>query len=170
MYAIESGASAVYSYEPDPDLYKTLVRNIDANRLQSKIFAVQAAVVGRQSSVVTFYPEGNASGHIGAKSHDTQGILVHAATLSSIILDRHIETVDVLKLDCEGSEYDIIFNTPAEIWRRVERVRMEYHNGRANELAEYFEGLGFAQVANKPRSSQVGLLGFDRKATPQMGS
>ena len=168
LYAVSSGAAAVYSYAPDPALFKTLLRNVQANHLSSQIFPCEAAVVGAESSVVTFYPEGNASGHVNPLPGDNRGIPVKALTLTEIVEGNHLERVDVLKLDCEGGEYDIVFGTAPEIWDRIERVRLEYHFGRADELKKHFNALGYGlafRTEQKGRNGQVGLLGFDRTAS-----
>jgi|CZKS01.1.fsa_nt_gi FkbM family methyltransferase len=168
LYAVSSGTAAVYSYEPDSVLYKTLLRNVEDNSLGSQIFACEAAVVGAEASTVTFYPEGNASGHVAPLPGDNRGISVKALTLTEIVEGNHLEKVDVLKLDCEGSEYDIVFGTPPEIWRRIERVRLEYHFGRADELKKHFNLLGYRlafRTEQKGRNGQVGVLGFDRAAS-----
>lgn len=71
----------------------------------------------------------------------------------------------VLKLDCEGSEYDIVFGTAPEIWSRIERVLLEYHFGRADELKKHFDALGYRLAfrrEQKGRNGQVGVLAFDR--------
>jgi len=34
---------------------------------------------------------------------------------------------DLLKLDCEGAEYDILFSAEAAVYDRINSVRMEYH-------------------------------------------
>lgn len=162
LYAVASGAATVYAYEPDPILFKTLVENVQANRLASQIFPFQAAVVGSEAASVTFYPDGNASGYVSPVPHNRRGILVKALTLTEIVLGNQLERVDFLKLDCEGSEYDIIFSTAPEIWNRIERVRVEYHHGRADELKRHFSALGYRLIFGNGRNRRVGLLGFDR--------
>ena len=44
------------------------------------------------------------------------------------IFDRHgITRCDFLKMNCEGAEYEILYRTPPEYLRRVERIALEYH-------------------------------------------
>jgi hypothetical protein len=62
--------------------------------------------------------------------------------LTRIIQDVGHE-VALLKLDCEGSEYDIIQATPREVWQRIREIRMEYHAGRVDELLWPLEQSGF---------------------------
>jgi FkbM family methyltransferase len=168
LYAVSSGAAAVYSSEPDPVLYKTRLQSVEDNRLGSQMFLCQAADVGAEASIVTFYHEGNASGHVTPLPGDNSGISVKALTLTEIVEGNKLERVDVLKLDCEGSEYDIVFGTAPEIWRRIERVRLEYQFGRADELKKHFNALGYGlafRTEQKGRNGQVGVLGFDRASS-----
>lgn len=125
LYAISKEVGEVYCYEPDPVLYDALLRNVTDNALSGKVKTFQAAVVGRSVGEVVFYQEGNASGHIGFRGGDSEGIRVPARTLSEVIADSGLRRVDLLKMDCEGSEYEIVSDTPAETWMRVRSVRLD---------------------------------------------
>jgi FkbM family methyltransferase len=163
LYAVEQGAQHVYCYEPDPVLYDALLRNVKENGLEADVTPCRAAVVGSVFGQVRFCPEGNASGHVAAP-HEVDGIImVNAITLAEIVLDNQIDCVDLLKLDCEGNEYGIALHTPKEIWSRIWRVRLEYHNGRVEELRERFEDLGYSLTRAVKNSREVGLLWFDRR-------
>jgi FkbM family methyltransferase len=161
LYAVSCGAKKVYSFEPDPVLYNTLIRNVRENDLVSHVQANQAAVTGETSGEVMFYPEGNASGGLDRRGRG-EGIPVKATSLSEIVLSNGLGHVDLLKLDCEGSEYSIIFHTPEEIWRRIMRVRLEYHNGRAWEVTSRFREFGFTKTRERSANSNVGVMWFDR--------
>jgi FkbM family methyltransferase len=78
LYAALEGASRVYSYEPDPKLFSVLQRNIAANRLEQRVKAWQAAVVGSAVPTVTFYPEANAAGHVMQRRGERNGITATA--------------------------------------------------------------------------------------------
>lgn len=62
------------------------------------------------------------------------------------------ETVDALnspslvKIDCEGGEYDILLNTPAAAFARIDEMRLEYHEGPVSQLRARLARLGFAEV------------------------
>ena len=65
------------------------------------------------------------------------------------LFDRHdLERVDLLKLDCEGSEYAILYRCPADYLKRVERMAVEVHGGtepdhNINALEKFLTGMGF---------------------------
>jgi FkbM family methyltransferase len=78
--------------------------------------------------------------------------------------------VDVLKLDCEGAEWDI-FSDPIP-WLRVRSLVMEYHlwaKPGSNErlLERLLRGFGFANVSICP--SVNGPWGFAFAAKPEVG-
>jgi FkbM family methyltransferase len=68
-------------------------------------------------------------------------------SLGRIMDEQRLATVNYLKLDCEGAEFDIIRTTGAAHWRRVERIAIEYHESgrdqKRGELVSILEDHGF---------------------------
>ena len=50
--------------------------------------------------------------------------------LSDIFKENDIDNCDLLKLDCEGAEYDILYNTPEEILNKIDQMAIEVHQGK----------------------------------------
>jgi len=161
LYAISQGAGRVYAYEPDPVLSDVLQRNLTANGLQDVVHFTRAAVIGSGPSEVMFYPEGNASGHLEPRSGDKSGITVPATTLVQILRTNQLERIDLLKLDCEGSEYGIIFDSPDDVWTRFGRICIEYHRAQTERIERRLLGLGFRKTGMRRHSDQVGLIFFE---------
>ncbi|WP_461115706.1 FkbM family methyltransferase [Spirosoma jeollabukense] len=42
--------------------------------------------------------------------------------------DNDLQTIDLLKMDFEGSEYDILYHTAPGLIRRVRQLAIEVHN------------------------------------------
>ena len=68
------------------------------------------------------------------------------------IFDEHdIERCHFLKLDCEGAEYELLYNLPGEYYSRIERIVMEYHGdndkmkrrAQADALVSHLQSMGF---------------------------
>lgn len=75
-----------------------------------------------------------------------QSIPVQQISLARIMDDNAVATVNFLKIDCEGSEYEILRSLDASHWARIERVVIEYHEfGRHShrELIEVLQDNGF---------------------------
>ena len=60
--------------------------------------------------------------------------LVRAATLAEVLSEGGIDRVDFLKMDCEGSEFDILLGAPDALLRRVHTISLEYHAQRPRGL------------------------------------
>jgi FkbM family methyltransferase len=52
---------------------------------------------------------------------------VHCLTLKSVMEQNDIDIVDVLKLDVEGSEFQVISSLTSEIASRIKQITVEFH-------------------------------------------
>lgn len=48
--------------------------------------------------------------------------------LSRILEEHNVATVNFLKIDCEGSEYEVLGSIDIANWARIQRVVIEYHD------------------------------------------
>jgi FkbM family methyltransferase len=75
-------------------------------------------------------------------------------SLGALMDENGLRTVNFLKVDCEGAEYDIFRNLAPEHWNRIERVAMEFHElrpgDRHGELVSLFQQNGFRVEIRKP--------------------
>jgi len=53
---------------------------------------------------------------------------VQAHSLEDFFLDQDIDRVDLMKMDCEGAEYEILFGVSERTLARIDRLIMEYHD------------------------------------------
>jgi FkbM family methyltransferase len=163
LFAISQGASRVYSFEPDPELFRVLVSNVEENHLGGRISPFGLAVGERNGEEIFFRRAGNASGHVVQNAMDSD-IPVQSVTLAGLMAANKIERINLLKLDCEGSEYGIIQSTPADTWRRIDRIRLEFHNGNTDEIKSRLRANGFRATRERHHGNgEVGLLWFDRE-------
>jgi len=62
---------------------------------------------------------------------DTQNqhtIRVPSISLQQITEDNNLSRIDLVKVDCEGSEYPIIYETPDALWNKINMLTIEVHN------------------------------------------
>jgi hypothetical protein len=57
-----------------------------------------------------------------------QTLEVPSTSLDAIFAEREIEQCDLLKMDCEGAEYEILFAASDDTLRRIRRIVLEYHD------------------------------------------
>jgi FkbM family methyltransferase len=148
-------AATIHCYEPNPLLEKYLSAHCSAVRADYRMQAIGAKAGrialrlgdGSWSSVSEERPDGPIS----------QLSFADAVT--------RLAFVDVLKLDCEGAEWDIFFDRIP--WTRVRSLVMEYHlwakpNSNERFLERQLHELGFINISVCPSSRGRGFA-FARK-------
>ncbi len=75
-------------------------------------------------------------------------VTVPCEPLAKILDEAHLDVVNLLKMDCEGGEYEIVRSLPQDYWERIERVALEFHelrrDQRHGELVQCLKKAGFA--------------------------
>ena len=120
----------VLVYEPIPVNIAMLRRNVALNHAENRVKINQLAVSGKQGSFDVYYEDRNTGSGSFYAHHDidTKSIKVHGVTLADIFRDEKIGTCDFLKMDCEGAEEEILFNTPDDVLRRIRSMTIEWHD------------------------------------------
>jgi FkbM family methyltransferase len=89
----------------------------------------------------------------GRYRRDPINVTVPCAPLAKILDEHRLDVVNLLKMDCEGGEYEIFRGMQPEHWRRIERVALEFHelrqDQRHGELVERLESAGFKVEVRK---------------------
>lgn len=140
--------NTVYAFEPFPQSFELLEENLRFNRVAT-VQAFQQAI-GGQSGELALDLSGDEPLQIqsrAATSQAAQTLTVPCLSLADAFSHLTLERCDLLKLDCEGAEYDILFNAPDDVLRRVDRIVMEYHDGVTpyshQDLAAFLQGRRF---------------------------
>lgn len=124
--------ATIYACEPVPANFKQLLRNRERNEKRD-IFCLPMAVCGHDGEVfLNFELEDNfttAATILGSSEGVDKGLMVPCATLATIFDTHNIDICDLLKLDCEGAEFDILYNCSPEFLFRIKRITMEVHEG-----------------------------------------
>lgn len=145
LAASQNPALTVYCYEPFAENYRLLQENIQLNGLDGRIRAFQCAVgAERQTKTVFLSVAGGASSMYEKRG---QKVNLEVVALKDIFADNHLERCNLLKVDCEGSEYEVLYSTPEEVFARIDAIGMEFHEqfgtGTGEELRAFLESRGF---------------------------
>ena len=127
----------IYSYEAHPINYKNLIRNIDKNNI-TNIVAHNFAVSHSENEIanITLSPNNTGSSSIFKSSKtDNQNLNFNVETISldTIISKNGIDKIKFLKLDCEGSEFDILENSEQIKTIEVVNMSVEIHTFMENK-------------------------------------
>ena len=132
------GASRVLSFEPYPIAYQSAKTNVAANGLSERVELRRAAVTGTIGRI-TLSPA-IAGGHVRATDAE-EGTSTPTTTLSAIVQELDRDDA-ILKMDCEGWEYDAILGSPGRALRAFSHIMLEYHYG-SKTIASYLRYCGF---------------------------
>ena len=73
-----------------------------------------------------------------------------------------------MKMDCEGAEFEILYSTSSEYLKRVEEIRLEYHdindkNYNIENLIRFLEKNSFELVKFVELKKGVGVAWFKKE-------
>jgi FkbM family methyltransferase len=148
VYAAQSSPDAqIYCYEPELFNFDTLRRNISINGFDHRISAFQCAVASaagpRDLSVAESLSN---SFHMVADGARLE--TVPCTTLQHILESQRLDGIDLLKMNCEGAEYEILEGCSSADFARIKNIRLEYHNLDAprrngESLSRFLRGQGY---------------------------
>jgi len=130
--------ACIHSYEPNPRVFGQYLRN------QATEFGFTAwpeAVGGKCGFVELSFAHGTDT-NLAVTVDATDGPIPKISLAEAV--ERIGGSVDLLKLDCEGAEWEM-FLSP-EPWQLIKRVTMEYHlfNGESHDaIHSALTGLGY---------------------------
>lgn len=151
--------ATVYSFEPVPTNFQYLTHHQQAHP-QFAWVAYNHAVAGSTGQMDFYYndhdsPEGIdtsaslfSSENISSVTTEHCKITVETVTLGEWMDKQKINRIDLLKLDCEGAEYSIIYSLPDAYFERISLIAADVHpmkaaNENIDTLAQYLRGKGY---------------------------
>jgi FkbM family methyltransferase len=139
-------ASKIYSFEPNDDSFAIFKENIEINKVKN-IYPFKMAVSNRTGEKELFINKDNSGNNSFYLKNGSLKLTVPTISLEDFIDSNGISKIDFLKMDCEGGEYDIIFNCPRRILDMIEKISMECHDinsdWNAAALRKFLENNGF---------------------------
>ena len=131
----------VYSLEPDPDNFKTLEKNLELNGLKNRDAGLNIYNLGlaQKAGQKDMYSDG--CSYNNSLVEDPRLKKVSTAefiNLNQFISDKKIDKIDLLKMDIEGSEYEVLYDLTEQNLAKVQSMFMEIHDtGDRNKLVEF---------------------------------
>lgn len=145
-FALRAPRASIVAIEPAADVFATLEDNVARNHLGARVRPFRLAV-GGQPGMVSIDP-GRYSLAARTVADDGDGHRrVPMVSLAGLLERTGLESVDVLKLDCEGAEYEILLNSGGDVLDRVGVIVGEFHpapGGDPAGLARHLSANGFA--------------------------
>ena len=131
----------VYTFEPFPSTYAVLAKNTENLK---NVEIQQTAVSGASGAQELFFSSSNPAENSLLRKTDNS-IEVPLVTLTDAFDKNHIKNVDLLKVDCEGAEYDILFNAGDSL-SIVQKMVMEVHEPKYFGIPDKYTIDGLIQL------------------------
>jgi FkbM family methyltransferase len=154
----------IYTFEPVEIFYDKL---LDFVKDIKNIHTYNLAVLDKSIDYVSMDIDGEASHIWGNGKKDVKCISLEDI-VNDYITDKNNNDL-VLKLDCEGSEFNILYNTPNHILKRFSTMYIEFHDEmnpdyqyKTNDIIEKITNLGY----DKYKGVQSGYYDENNNFTP----
>jgi hypothetical protein len=149
IYFVENGASKVIAIEPDQKLFQFASKNVELNGFSERIELINGICINANAGP----PRVN-----GPSLVSLQGIIEKSGI-----------TPTILKVDCEGCEYDVILSASSATLLNFSHIQIEYHYGYEN-LKKKLEQEGFKVKVTEPsyfisliNSGNISFFDFEGK-------
>jgi FkbM family methyltransferase len=136
----------VYAFEPVPQFCQAARDNLKRNAVgNAEVF--ELALSDRRTRL-RFYQRGGSSGVVAGE--EERVLTVEATTVVDFLAQQSVDKIDLLSLDCEGSELRVLRGAEAILREQAPLIFCEVHpdflkslGQSPGELAAFLEGLGY---------------------------
>lgn len=121
-------AARVIAIEPEVGNFSLLHDNVSLNGFSESVTCINSALCASEGEIDLFVVD-SSSGKNSTKHQfpGAQTVTVSCTTLDVVFAQHNITRCDLLKIDCEGAEYDILFNASPEVLNCVGSIILEWH-------------------------------------------
>ena len=144
--------SRILALEPFPETFARLQHNLQINQLGSRVESVQLALAAQSGERLMPVAAESQRRSLIAADLETDGervVKVPSITIAELMDRYKLRQIDLLKMDIEGSEWEVLHSTPVSVLRSIRRIQFEYHEvparlGYAKDtLFEYLRSAGY---------------------------
>ena len=133
----------IYAFEPVKQNYENFLKNIELNNINKDIIKVfNLAITKDRRDVILTSPFYN-SGASNIYDNYSNGIVLNndisikSITFDDIFSNNNISKCKLLKIDCEGAEYEILYSANVENLKNCEYMRAEFHGKKSKQKDLY---------------------------------
>ena len=161
--------AAIHSFEPSPETFERMERNLESAGVTRRVNRLRYGLAATAGTHLL-----DASG----PSPDRQMVLTSVARanvteINCITLTEAIDSiggpsVDFLKMDIEGAEWEVLLTTPVAHLARIRQMQVEYHavnpalGYSVDSLIAHIESAGHRMTLREEDELQTGMAVFVR--------
>ena len=138
----------IFSFEPFPSTYSRLKDNLSTNKIEN-VLPFPFAVSDKKGKVNFYSIDWIGANTLNSDKFEVDNCKVtevDCLSFSDIFEITKVDSFDLAKIDCEGSEYQILINNSDESILKIRNYIIEVHPDKTysvNDLIARFEKLGY---------------------------
>jgi FkbM family methyltransferase len=142
----------IYAYEAHPVNYDSLIHNLNLNNV-TNVVAINKAVYSKTGETLKISLDENNTGATSCfVDSGNEAVSVLTISMDDIIKEHGITELKLLKIDCEGAEFDIFNYSESLKVIEIENLGMEVHgymrhHGKDFDL--FYEQVNSLKIKNK---------------------
>jgi FkbM family methyltransferase len=154
--ARRSPDARLLAVEPNPETFRLLRQNLDDNALTERASAVNAAVGATAGTAKLELTEHSLGTRLSA--HGEGAVPVKVKQLGQLLAEAKIGEVDILKMDCEGMEYDVFDAASRYELGAIHAIACEYHPEPGRDVSELDSILRSAGFRIQRPNAPLGII------------
>lgn len=174
----------IYAFEPIKQIFEVLQENTRLHSIANiSLFNYGLSSENNSKKLFTFYP--NMAGNSTTRPLDkleqrdvmnatlnkdmveylfqSEEVSGEVKTLSSVINELDIRSIDLLKIDVEGEEYNVLLGINQNQWSKIKQIVVEVHDidGRLDRIQKLLTTYGFDITVEKNNLLPATLKNFN---------
>jgi FkbM family methyltransferase len=150
-YAASRSPSAhIIAFEPEPSNIEIFQANVDINQLQNRVKLEHAGVSGQNGTLRLHVTPGREESHSAHRQGENSVPMdVPVVSLDHALTAHHITHCDLMKINCEGEEYELLYALPVHWFAQIDTMLINYHlfspnpQHHPNHLISFLEKQGY---------------------------
>jgi len=121
--ALKNKEGKIFVFEPSKKNFRLLKKNIKQNKI-GNVYIERVGIGAKRGKIRLYFGE-----HSGAHSLYGKGKYeeVKIITLEDVFKKYKIRKCDFLKMDCEGCEFEVLYNLKNSFFKKIDKITMECH-------------------------------------------
>ena len=141
IYSLMKGAKQVEAFEPCEETFNVLKENIKFNKFDSRV-KIHNLAVSDFSNKEVFVPKKSSPYNKIHKQNYLEKEMNKVKTINLEEALRSSAKIDLIKVDCEGAEFEIFSSFSTNFINKVDEIRMELH-GSLEKFLSCFQSKSF---------------------------
>jgi len=126
----------VFALEPGRAAAEACRRNVHRNGLSNRVRVLNVALGDRPGTAFLHLGPASVNATVNPSPRGADDYEVPVITLEQLMDDNELRSLDILKLDCEGAEYDVLMHADTGLLHRIGAMVGELHGFGGDEPPE----------------------------------